>query len=43
MRSTVDKRIKTILDTEFIEEDSKVIYETQKQIDEYLFGEGNNF
>ena len=43
MRSIVDKRIKTILDAEFIEENSKVIYETQKQIDEYLFGEGNNF
>ena len=43
MRTTVDKRIKTGLNAEFIEKDDNVLKETRKQIDEYLLGERKEF
>ncbi len=36
MRTTVDNRIKRLLEAEFIEQEDAVIAETKKQIDEYL-------
>jgi len=43
MRTTVDKRIQTGLNAEFLEKDNEVLKETRKQIDEYLSGERTEF
>lgn len=36
MRNQIDNRIKTALDAEYIEKESKIITETKKQINEYF-------
>ncbi len=36
MRTTVDNRLKRILNAEFIEQNNAILEETKKQIDEYL-------
>ncbi len=38
MRSTVDKRIKKGLNTDYLEQDNEILQETRKQISEYLSG-----
>jgi|GEM_PF-395763 len=43
MRATVDNRIKKGLDSEFIEQDDKLLVETRKQLDEYLIGDREEF
>ncbi len=43
MRTTVDNRIKKLLNTEFIESKDEIIIETKKQIDEYLQGQRKEF
>ena len=36
MRTTVDRRIKTGLDAEFVEQDDDILQQTRQQLDEYL-------
>jgi len=43
MRNTVDERIQRALDAEFVEQDSEVLQEARKQIDQYLEGERKEF
>ncbi len=43
MRSTIDNRIKRILGTHYIKEDSDILLETRKQLDEYIEGNRVNF
>ena len=43
MRTTVDKRIKTWLNAEYIEEENELLIELQKQLDEYLSWERKEF
>ena len=43
MRITIDNRIKTGLDAEFVEKDNKILKETRRQIDEYLLGKRKRF
>ena len=43
MRTTVDNRLKRELNAEYLEQDSSVLKETRKQIDEYLIGERIEF
>jgi methylated-DNA-[protein]-cysteine S-methyltransferase len=43
MRNTVDKRIQNGLESEFVEQDDKVLQKTRKQIDEYLMGKRKEF
>ncbi len=43
MRTTVDSRIKKLLNAEFIEQEDAVIAETKQQIDEYLQGQRKEF
>ncbi len=43
MRTTVDKRIKTGLNAEFIEQDNEILQETKKQLNEYLSWERKDF
>ena len=43
MRDSVDKRIKKGLDAEFKVNDSEILQNTRKQIDEYLSGERKEF
>ncbi len=43
MRTTVDNRIKKGLNTEFIEQDDKILQKTREQLDEYLEGSRREF
>ena len=43
MRTTVDNRLKRELNAEYIEQDTNILKETRKQIDEYLIGERIKF
>jgi len=43
MRTTVDNRLKRELNAEYIEQDTTILKETRKQIDEYLIGERIKF
>jgi len=43
MRQTVDKRIKTGLEAEFLEKDDKLLQKTRGQIDEFLNGKRKRF
>jgi len=43
MRMTVDKRIKTGLNAEYVEQDDDVLEKTKSQLDEYLIGDRNKF
>ncbi len=43
MRTSVDNRLKRELNAEYIEQDTNVLKETRKQIDEYLSGERVEF
>ena len=43
MRTTVDNRLKRELNADFIEQDTNILKETRKQIDEYLNGERDKF
>ena len=43
MRTTVDKRIKNGLKTEYIEQDNAILQTTRLQLDEYLSGERKSF
>jgi len=43
MRKTVDNRIKDGLNAEFVENDSEVIQQTKKQLNEYLSGDRKEF
>ncbi len=43
MRKTVDDRIKKALNAVFIEEESDIIREAKKEIEEYLLGERKSF
>ena len=43
MRTSVDNRLKKALNAEFIEQDTVILKETRKQIDEYLIGERLEF
>lgn len=43
MRTTVDSRLRRQLNAEYIEQDTNVLKETRKQIDEYLIGERVEF
>jgi methylated-DNA-[protein]-cysteine S-methyltransferase len=43
IRKTIDDRIKTGLNAEFVEQDDEVLAETRKQIDEYLAKERKEF
>ncbi len=43
MRTTVDNRIKKMLNADFIEREDEVIIETKKQVDEYLEGKRQEF
>ena len=42
-RESIDKRLCTALDAEFIEKDSDVLVQTRKELDEYLRGERRIF
>ncbi len=43
MRTSVDNRIKKLLQADFIEGEDEIIAETKKQIDEYLEGKRQDF
>jgi len=43
MRTSIDKRIQKGLDTEYVEESTKIIEETIKQMKEYFAGERKDF
>ncbi len=43
MRATVDKRIKTLLKAEFVEQEDVIISQSKQQIDEYLRGDRQTF
>lgn len=43
MRTTVDKRIKSGLNAEFIEQEDEILIKTKLQIDEYLAGDRKEF
>ena len=43
MRTTVDNRIKKILDAEFVEQDDDILQKTRNQLDEYLSREREEF
>ena len=43
MRKSVDKRLQSLLNAEYLEMDNEVLQETRKQLDEYLRGERKEF